>query len=206
VGKPHIQNKNNSAYSKKATALASKRVTHVAGWTSEVLSQWFTFPSQTTIYVYRLADAHQICTLNFCKWLYIFFFTGLAALYRHWRFLVPCSNPAQSKQLNHSNHISLVRAVSTHWCGNNATNRDTTDYRCKKIQPLLSKCRKRNRIHSNFRQKQFMRDAPATPQNNSATLRQLNQEWVLWPFKQASPQNGWNHLPVQETQMTILVY
>jgi hypothetical protein len=132
VGKPHIQNKNNSTYSRKATALVSRRVTHVAGWISEVLSQRFTFPSQTITYVYRLADAHQICTLNFCKWLYIFFFTGLAALYRHWRFLVPGSNPAQSKQVNHSSHISLVHAVSTHWCGNNATNKDTTDYHSKK--------------------------------------------------------------------------
>jgi hypothetical protein len=58
------------------------------------------FLQQTIIYVYWLADAHQICTLNFCKWLYIFF-TGLAALYRHWRFLVPGSNPAHSKQPNH---------------------------------------------------------------------------------------------------------
>lgn len=67
-----------------------------------------------------------------------FFFTGLAALYRHWRFLVPGSNAAQRTQLNHSSRISLVHAVPTHWCGNNVTNRNTTDYRSKKIH-LLSK-------------------------------------------------------------------
>lgn len=83
----------------------SRKVTHVAGWTSKLLSWQLTSPSQTKIFVHKLVVAHQICTINFCKWLYIF--TGLVALYRHWRswFLVQIPHRLKSWTMHVAFHL-----------------------------------------------------------------------------------------------------
>lgn len=100
VDKPHTLNKKHIPLTaKKQWILMSMQVTHVAGWTSKVLSRRLEFPPQTIMFVQRSAVEHQICMINFCTWAYTM--TGLTNLYRHWQFWFLV-------QIPHTVHIQTV--------------------------------------------------------------------------------------------------